>query len=252
MSEPTSSQLPKEQQDGYVKPTKDKPSAFFGRRKGKPLSPNQQKLMDELLPKLLLDPSQPITEAAGLFSHSPKAIWLEIGFGGAEHMVHQAQENPQIGMIGCEPFINGISKAVDQIAADEIETIRLYNEDAAHILDWLPEASIDRLFLLYPDPWHKKRHWKRRFVSDHNLGRILRVLKPGGHFRFASDIESYVEWTLEHVAKQPLFKELGASDEERAQPYPDWRRTRYEAKAFREGRTPKYLTFERLAGKIEP
>ena len=172
---------------GSTRPSKDKPSAFFGRRKGKPLSPRQQALMDEVLPKVLLDPTQQLEDPQALFSAPKQAIWLEIGFGGAEHMSYQAMENPQVGLIGCEPFVNGVSKAVDQIAAHDIGNIRLYNEDAAHILDWLPEGSIDKLFLLYPDPWHKKRHWKRRFVSHHNLKRIIRVLKPGGRFRFASD-----------------------------------------------------------------
>ncbi len=225
----------------------EKKSAFFGRRKGKPLSPRQQALLDKRLPDLLLDPTVPIKDAKSLFDEPRQAIWMEIGFGGAEHMSYQAMENPQVGLIGCEPFVNGVSKAVDQIAAHDIQNIRLYNEDAAHVLDWLPKGSIDKLFLLYPDPWHKKRHWKRRFVSHHNLERIIRVLKPGGIFRFASDIADYVDWTLEHIEKHPKFRELGASKEQRQQPYLDWKRTRYEAKAYREGRIPQYLEFERLA-----
>ncbi len=221
-------------------------SSFFGRRKGKPLSPTQLRLMDELLPILRLDPTIPIADPATLFPNKPDEIWLEIGFGGAEHMTSQAQKNDNIGMIGCEPFVNGVVKALAQIKDKDIDNIRLYDEDAAHVLDWLPEASIDRLFLLYPDPWHKKRHWKRRFVSPKNLERFVRVLKPGGIFRFASDIESYVEWTLEHVAKVPEFKEQCDDPAERLQPWSDWKRTRYEAKAYREGRSPNYLTFQRL------
>lgn len=225
----------------------EKKSSFFGRRKGKPLSPRQQALLDERLPSLLLDPNMPMNDIKSLFDETKQAIWMEIGFGGAEHMSYQAIQNPQVGLIGCEPFVNGMSKAIDQIAAHDIANIRLYNEDAAHILDWLPVGSIDKLFLLYPDPWHKKRHWKRRFVSHRNLERIIRVLKPGGIFRFASDIADYVDWTLEHIQKHPQFTELGATSEQRQQPYPDWKRTRYEAKAYREGRIPQYLEFERLA-----
>lgn len=221
----------------------EKNSAFFGRRKGKPLSPRQQAQMDACLPKLLLNPGEPLEAAKDLFKPKKQEIWLEIGFGGAEHMVYQALENPDIGLIGCEPFVNGVCKAIDQIAANDIENIRLYNEDAAHILDWLPASSIDKLFLLYPDPWHKKRHWKRRFVSNRNLERIIRVLKPGGHFRFASDIEDYVNWTLDHIENHSALKELGPTAEERKMPYPDWKRTRYEAKAYREGRVPQYLEF---------
>ena len=220
-------------------------TSFFGRRKGKSLSPGQQKLVDELLPAISLNPTEPIGNLASLFSHEPKEIWMEIGFGGGEHLVRQAQTNPDVGLIGCEPFINGVVKALAVIDEQKIDNIRMYDEDAAHILDWLPEASLDRVYLLYPDPWHKKRHWKRRFVSSRNLERIIRVLKPGGIFRFASDIESYVDWTLEHVKGCDALSEQGADPAERQIAYPNWEQTRYEAKAFREGRKPQYLTFLR-------
>ena len=221
-------------------------TAFFGRRKGKPLSPTQQKLIDELLPKLSVNPSEPITDIKHAFAHNPAEIWLEIGFGGGEHMVRQAIDNPRVGIIGCEPFINGAVKALGQIEKEGVETIRLYDEDAAHVLDWLPDGSLDRIFLLYPDPWHKKRHWKRRFVSDKNLKRFVRVLKPGGLFRFASDIEDYVDWTLEHVSAIPELVEQGKRPEDRLVAWPDWKQTRYEEKAFREGRKPHYLSFRRV------
>lgn len=221
-------------------------TAFFGRRKGKPLSPTQLKLVDELLPTISINPSEPVSDIQSIFAHAPQKIWLEIGFGGGEHMVRQAMDNPDVGIIGCEPFINGAVKALGQIEKEGIDTIRMYDEDAAHVLDWLPDASIDRIFLLYPDPWHKKRHWKRRFVSDRNLKRFVRVLKPGGIFRFASDIEDYVEWTLEHVAAVPELVEQCQNPAERLEAYPDWKRTRYEEKAFREGRKPQYLSFLRI------
>ena len=220
-------------------------TAFFGRRKGKPLSPTQQRLIDELLPSICVNPSVRVEDAASIFAHDPQSIWMEIGFGGGEHMIRQAMANPDVGLIGCEPFINGAVKAMAAIEKEGINNIRLYDEDAAHVLDWLPAASLDRIFLLYPDPWHKKRHWKRRFVSDINLKRFVRVLKPGGIFRFASDIDDYVEWTLEHVAAVPELVEQCKSPRERQIAWPDWKQTRYEAKAFREGRTPHYLTFVR-------
>lgn len=239
--------MPRQEQDQKLQSHEQAPaSSFFGRRKGKPLSPNQQGLLDDLLPRLRLDPTHPEKDLSTLFPNKPDRIWLEIGFGGAEHMASQAERNADVGMIGCEPFVNGVVKALSQIKERQIDNIRLYDEDAAHILDWLPEASIDRLFLLYPDPWHKKRHWKRRFVSSRNLDRFVRILKPGGIFRFASDIESYVEWTLEHVGKVPQLKEQCSDVAERLQPWPDWQRTRYEAKAYREGREPNYLTFMRV------
>ncbi len=221
-------------------------TSFFGRRKGKSLSPSQQRLMDELLPKISLNPTRPISSATALFDHAPKEVWMEIGFGGGEHLVRQAETNREIGLIGCEPFVNGVVKALAVIEERALENIRIYDEDAAHILDWLPEASLDKVFLLYPDPWHKKRHWKRRFVSDRNLERIARVLKPGGIFRFASDIETYVSWTLDHVGRCNALEERASSPEERLVAWPDWQRTRYEAKAFREGRKPQYLTFHRI------
>ncbi|WP_394704495.1 tRNA (guanosine(46)-N7)-methyltransferase TrmB [uncultured Cohaesibacter sp.] len=220
-------------------------TSFFGRRKGKPLSPAQQKLIDELLPQISLNPTHPIDNIKAQFDHAPDEIWMEIGFGGGEHLIRQAINNSTVGLIGCEPFINGAVKALAAIDEKQIENIRLYDEDAAHILDWLPDASLDRIFLLYPDPWHKKRHWKRRFVSSQNLDRIARVLKPGGIFRFASDIEDYVEWTLEHVDGCAALSEECNAPEDRLIAWPDWERTRYEAKAFREGRRPQYLTFRR-------
>ena len=229
---------------------------FFGRRKGKPLSQTQQRLIEDLFPRISLNPLVPISDIRSFFARDadalwskevwPKEVWMEIGFGGGEHLIRQALANREVAMIGVEPFVNGLVKALGRIEAEGIETIRLYDEDAAHILDWLPSASLDRLFLLYPDPWHKKRHWKRRFVSDANLKRMVRVLKPGGIFRFASDVEDYVEWTLEHVAAVPDLVDATDNREERLAPWPDWQRTRYEEKAFREGRKPHYLTFRRV------
>ena len=220
-------------------------TAFFGRRKGKPLSIGQQALLDDLLPTISLNPTKPIGDVRAAFDHQPDQVWMEIGFGGGEHLVRQARSNPSVGVIGCEPFINGMVKALTEIDAHAVSNIRMYDEDAAHILDWLPDGSLDKVFLLYPDPWHKKRHWKRRFVSDRNLERIVRVLKSGGIFRFASDIEDYVEWTLEHVARAIDLDERCDDEADRLVPWPDWNQTRYEAKAFREGRKPHYLTFVR-------
>ncbi len=243
---PTSSEKPNFRPSQSRLIEKQIATSFFGRRKGKPLSPSQQKLIDELLPRISLNPTVPISDIFAQFSNDPTEIWMEIGFGGGEHLVRQAGQNPHVGLIGCEPFINGAVKALAAIEEQGIDNIRMYDEDAAHILDWLPASSLDRIFLLYPDPWHKKRHWKRRFVSARNLERIARVLKPGGIFRFASDIKDYVSWTLDHVSGCDALSEQSGEVGERLVPWPDWQRTRYEAKAFREGRTPQYLTFVRL------
>jgi tRNA (guanine-N7-)-methyltransferase len=167
---------------------------FFGRRKGKTLRAAQAGLMEDLLPRLLVDIEEKTpADLASLFAHRPERLRLEIGFGGGEHLLHEAGREPQTGFIGVEPFVNGMAKAVSAIDRDGVGNVRLFDHDAAILLDWLPGSAFDRVDLLYPDPWPKIRHWKRRFVSDENLDRIARVLKPGGEFRFASDIDTYVD-----------------------------------------------------------
>lgn len=218
--------------------------AFFGRRRGKPLSPLQAGRMDAVLPELRLDLSAPApADLPALFPHRPQTIRMEIGFGGGEHLMHRARENPDMGFIGVEPFVNGMAKLVRAVTDSGAGNIRLYDDDATRVLDWLPAASIDHVDLLYPDPWPKPRHFKRRFVSRVNLDRLARVLKPGGRFHFASDIDTYVDWTLNHCDRHPAFDWLAAGPADWKTPYEGWPGTRYEAKAIREGRTPAYLRF---------
>ena len=150
-----------------------------------------------------------------------------------------------MNFIGVEPFINGLAKMLGKIEDDALTNVRLYNDDATQLLDWLPDACLDRIDLLYPDPWPKRRHWKRRFVNRANLDRFWRVLKPGGRFRFASDIDTYVNWTLLRVSEQGKFAWTATSSKDWNTPWQGWLRTRYEAKAVREGRTPCYLVFEK-------
>ncbi|MCV3736606.1 tRNA (guanosine(46)-N7)-methyltransferase TrmB [Rhizobium sp. TRM96647] len=220
--------------------------AFFGRRKGKPLREAQARRLDEVLPTLALDLSQPAPERlAGLFSVDTQRTRLEIGFGGGEHLIHRALENPQTGFIGVEPFVNSMAKLVGRIEETGARNIRLYDNDAMQVLDWLPPASIDQIDLLYPDPWPKKKHWKRRFVSVTSLDRFARVLKPGGLFCFASDIDTYVNWTLGHCAAHPAFEWTADNAADWLTPFAGWPGTRYEAKAKREGRSSAYLTFRR-------
>jgi tRNA (guanine-N7-)-methyltransferase len=220
--------------------------AFFGRRKGKKLRPAQSGRLARLLPALALPLDTPAPADLGtLFPVPLDAVRLEIGFGGAEHLLHEAAANPGIGFIGIEPFVNGMVKALAGVEAGDLRNIRLADAEATTVLDWLPPAALDRVDLLYPDPWPKQRHWKRRFVSDENLARLARVLRPGGTFRFASDIPGYVAWTLRHVANCPdLYWTAERADDWR-RPWPGWPGTRYEAKALREGRVPTYLTFRR-------
>ncbi len=221
--------------------------SFFGRRVGKPASQRQSQLLDEVLPKVAVDLTQtPPDNLAELFPVPVKSVTLEIGFGGSEHLIHRARENPEIGFIGCEPFSSGIIKAVTSIEEHGLKNIRLYDDDAGKLLDWLPEASLDMAYQLYPDPWPKKKHWKRRFVNQINLTRIARALKPGCEYRFASDIDTYVDWTLSHCRKHPAFEWVAECASDWRTPWNNWPGTRYERKAHREGRIGRYLTFLRV------
>lgn len=220
--------------------------AFFGRHKGKTLSPAQASLFETCLPGLSLDLCKTAPAAlAALFPVPVDFVRLEIGFGGGEHLHHESACFPGTGFIGVEPFVNGMAKMLVALGDEPRPNLRLYDDDATRLLDWLPEASLDGIDLFYPDPWPKTRHYKRRFVSQRNLDRFARVLKPGASFRFASDIDSYVKWTLEHCAIHPAFGAPEGERESWATPFEGWPGTRYEAKAHREGRQGTYLRFRR-------
>jgi tRNA (guanine-N7-)-methyltransferase len=219
---------------------------LYGRHKGRPLSPRRVGLMADVYPELAVDiAAPPPMVAADLFPHRPRVVRLEIGFGGGEHLIAEAVRASEAGFIGVEPFVNGMAKAVAAIVDRGLSNVRLFDGDAAGLLDWLPPASLDGVDLLYPDPWPKKRHWKRRFVSQANLDRLARVLCPGGVFRFASDIPSYVAWTLMHLARRSDFVWTAETADDWRLSFPEWLPTRYEEKARRGGRTPTYLTFRR-------
>ena len=221
--------------------------AFFGRRKGHPLRPHQAALYKTLLPKLALDLSHPAPQdLCSLFPVPVDEVRLEIGFGGGEHLIAQALANPRTGFIGSEPFVNGMAKALAAIEQHALRNIRLSAGDATHLLAWLPASSISRIDLLYPDPWPKRRHWKRRFVQDESLARLARLLKPGGEFRFASDIPGYVSWVLARAMRSDQIEWTAERADDWRKPWPDFAGTRYEAKAKREGRIPAYLAFRRV------
>jgi tRNA (guanine-N7-)-methyltransferase len=221
--------------------------AFFGRRKGKPLRERQVQHLETLLPELKVDLSTPApADITALYDAKPVRLRLEIGFGGGEHLIHRAVEQPETGFIGVEPFVNSMAKLIGRVEETGAKNIRLYDDDATELLDWLPAASLDQIDLLYPDPWPKKKHWKRRFVSRVNLDRFARVLKPGGLFCFASDIDTYVNWTLMHCGTHPAFVWTAENAADWLTPFAGWPGTRYEAKAKREGRSSAYLTFRRL------
>ena len=229
-------------------PSNVRRGAFFGRRKGHALRSHQAALMETLLPKLAVDLGVPAPpDLRKLFPADVDTVRLEIGFGGGEHMIAQAEEHARTGFIGVEPFVNGMAKALAAIEAKELANIRLHFGDATFLLDWLPTGALARVDLLYPDPWPKRRHWKRRFVQDKSLVEIARALRPGGEFRFASDIPDYAAWTLAHVLRSPAFAWTAERADDWRRPWPGFSETRYEAKAKREGRVPCYLIFKRTA-----
>jgi tRNA (guanine-N7-)-methyltransferase len=207
---------------------------FYGRRKGHALRRHHLQLIETLLPKLRVDPQNPLPSMA-------KETWLEIGFGGGEHLAHQAKLNRDVWFIGAEPFINGVAKLLALIEEKRLTNINIFDGDARYLLEALPDASLSRIYLLYPDPWPKARHHKRRFVNEDNLKRIGRSLISGGQFLFASDMADYVEWTRIHLSCHEGFAEEG----DPTQPFEGWIETRYEIKAKRAGRKLTYLRFRR-------
>jgi len=219
---------------------------FFGRRKGHPLRPRQAELFGSLLPRLSADLTKPPpNDLAALFPQPVEDVRLEIGFGGAEHLIGQAQAHPRTGFIGCEPFVNGMAKAIVAIDERGLTNIRLHHGDAVELLAWLPPHSLARVDLLYPDPWPKRRHWKRRFVSDANVAALARVVRQGGEFRFATDWANYAEWTLLRLLRSRGFTWVAECADDWRKPWEGFSGTRYEAKAKREGRAPTYLVFRR-------
>ncbi len=222
--------------------------AFFGRRKGKRLRPGQEQRLEALLPQLrvALPPAGAFLDPPALFPVPVDEVWLEIGFGGGEHLAAQAEGHPGTGIIGCEPFVNGVVKLLREVDERGLRNVRLWDEDATAVLAALPDASVVRVYLLYPDPWPKRRQRKRRFVADASLAEIARVLKPGGLFRFATDIDDYAGWTLVRAARCPGLRWTAERADDWRTPFPGWPGTRYEAKAKAAGRRPSYLTFERV------
>jgi tRNA (guanine-N7-)-methyltransferase len=221
--------------------------SFFGRRKGHKLRLHQADLIEHLLPRLALDIASPAPpNLADLFDPPAGDVRLEIGFGGGEHLIAEARALPNTGFIGCEPYVNGMANILTQIEAHNIGNIRLFAGDAAELLAWAPQRSLERIDLIHPDPWPKRRHWKRRFVQDATVAAMARVLKPSGEFRFVSDITDYCAWTLTHLSRSPDFFWTAERASDWSLPWADYTMTRYGAKAEREGRQAAYLRFQRV------
>ncbi|CAO3415099.1 tRNA (guanine(46)-N(7))-methyltransferase TrmB [Azospirillum doebereinerae] len=225
----------------------DSSNRLFGRRKGRPLRKRRTELLDTLLPTLEI----PVPAAGArvdphsLFAKPVRDVWLEVGFGSGHHLAWQAGQNPDVGVIGAEPFVNGVAALLGLVEDDRLDNVRVLPDDARPLLDALPDASIGRAFVLFADPWPKKRHNDRRFIGPENLPRLARVLKDGAELRLASDDMSLVRWMLEHTVKHPDFEwtARGPSDW-RVRPA-DWPPTRYEEKAIAAGRKPVFLRFVR-------
>ena len=191
--------------------------------------------MDDLYPRIVYNKTRDLS--------SYKEVWMEIGFGGAEHLIHQARLNPDIALIGAEPFINGVAKALSGIDEHDLENVSLFQGDAREVMDTLPHGFLSRLYILFPDPWPKSRHNKRRIINEAFLDDVHRVLKKGGSLFFASDIIDYVDWTVTRIHKDGRFNFETDGPSSWREPYQNWPGTRYEAKAKREGRPCHYLIF---------
>jgi tRNA (guanine-N7-)-methyltransferase len=220
--------------------------ALYGRSRGKTLRAYHTSLIAERLPRLEIDAASLGEGAAKLFPFTPSEVWLEIGFGGGEHLLAQARGHREIGFIGCEPFINGVAKALAGIEEERLDNIRLRAGDAGALIEALAPGALARIFILYPDPWPKRRQNKRRLISERMLRELARVARPGAELRFATDIDDYAGWTLRRVLASDDFVWRAQAADEWRLPWPDWPGTRYEAKAKREGRKPVYLTFSRV------
>jgi len=215
----------------------------YGRRKGPKLSQHQDELLRDLLPKLMLE----IRERAdprSYFDSEVDDVWLEVGFGAGEHLFWQAQHNPRVGLIGAEPFINGVAKLLSKIEEVKVDNVRIHCEDARDIISALPDASIGRVFILFPDPWPKLRHHKRRFIQSEMLDHLARVMKHGAELRFGSDDAPLVEYTLERLMAHPAFLWTANCASGWRNRTSDWPQTRYEAKQLHG--VPAFLRFCRV------
>lgn len=241
MTEPPFQPLPMRDAEGWRN--------FYGRVHGKTLRPGQRRSLDEDLPRLRLpgipreeNPERAPVDLAALPGPAGGPVWLEVGFGGGEHLAHMAARYPHVRLIGCEPFVNGVAMALARLREAGVANVAIHPGDARDLLEVLPPGSVARVFLNYPDPWPKMRHWRRRFVTPEHLVPLARACAPGAEFRISTDIAHYAEQARREVPPAG-FEPVADS----AEPWADWLPTRYERKALREGRAPVYLTYRRRA-----
>ncbi|HEX3753928.1 MAG TPA: tRNA (guanosine(46)-N7)-methyltransferase TrmB, partial [Rhizomicrobium sp.] len=216
--------------------------SLYGRRKGPKLSARQAELRRTLLQELTY---QPGANPRSVFGDAIQEIWLEVGFGAGEHLVWQAEQRSDVGLIGAEPYEMGVAKLLTKLCEQPLPNVRIYEGDGRDVIDALPAASLGRFFLLFPDPWPKTRHHKRRFIQMDMLDRLARVLKPGAELRFATDDKSYLPYALERLMAHPAFLWLAEGPSDWKNRPADWPPTRYEKKAIKG--PPVYLRFVRLS-----
>jgi tRNA (guanine-N7-)-methyltransferase len=242
----------------YVAPAMDLAAAphirtLYGRRQGKKLRAHQQAMLDELLPRLRVpvahsldsaDHETPLDLAALFGREMPGGYWLEVGFGAGEHLAWQAEHHADVGLIGCEPYVNGVAKALAHVERLGLRNVRIHDNDARFVMAALPAGSLSRAFVLFPDPWPKARHHKRRFVCRENLDRLATLLVGGAELRLATDDPSYLPWMVEHACLHPAFEWLAERPQDWRTRPGDWPPTRYERKMLA-GRTPAFLRLRR-------
>lgn len=229
-------------------PRSDRQRILYGRRKGRPLRRGEQRLLAELLPRIALT----LPEAGGIAPPLPadfckSGLWLEVGFGAGEHLLAQAEAHPDKGIIGCEPYETGIARLLAGIHDRGLSNVRVVQDDARALVARLPDASVERAFVLFPDPWPKLRHHKRRFLNREVIRDLARVLRDGGELRVATDHVGYLDWILEHVRATGLFEWTARRPADWRMRPADWPQTRYEAKARAAGRSCAYLLYRRLS-----
>ena len=228
----------------------------FGRRHGRRLRTHAQELVDGLLPKIEMvgwggggmRSKEELQKLFPLIIPSPHPrIFLEIGFGGGEHLAHMAGLHPDVSFIGCEPYVNGISGLLKVVEEKHLDNIRIYTDDVRDLLAVMPDACLERVYILYPDPWPKSRHHKRRLIQKPLLDVLARVMKPGAELRIATDWDDYATWILEQLLPHPAFEWTAQTAKDFTQPWHEWIPTRYEQKARREGRGSSYFVFNRAS-----
>ena len=223
-----------------------------GRRHGRKLRRGLQGLLDELLPRIAitLPEAGAQLDLSDLFGSQPRRLWVEIGFGAGEHLVWQAKANPEAAFLGAEIYVNGIAAALRSLEREGLSNIRILQGDGIALLDALPDASVERVTALFPDPWPKARHHKRRLIQAHTLDRMARVMRDDAELRVATDHRDYLRWILDHTARHGEFVWTADGPSDWRVRGDDWPATRYETKAIEQGRMPVFLRFLRRARRL--